>query len=435
VTKDSNRKRSTGKTSNRPAKPYPEFPLYAHPLGYWSKKIKGKIIHFGRWGRIEKGKMKLLPYAASHQAAYDAYKLRMNDAERGKIVEYVVQPEEPNAEGITVKSLCNQFLTAKHRKLNSRNRKISPRTFVEYQQTAKLIADTFGKTRLVETLTAADFDRLWHDLDKKFGPARMRNEINRIKTLFNYGESSIKDFPKVQFGADFTAPEYTPEKGIKLFTPLEIRQALDGGKVQKDGKPIQVPAAPSQLRAMILLGINCGFGNTDVSALRQENLDLKSGWVNFPRPKTKIKRRCPLWPETIAALKAAIAERPKPKDRADSDRVFITPEGHPWVRTKLVGDDADTAKLSRTDAVTRVFGKRLEKLGINGRNNLGFYSLRHTFTTIGLEARDRDAVKALMGHSAHDMLSVYDETGPSDERLQAVTAHVRRWLLGDSVKI
>lgn len=33
----------------KPAKPYPEFPLTAHPAGYWCKKIRGKIHYFGPW--------------------------------------------------------------------------------------------------------------------------------------------------------------------------------------------------------------------------------------------------------------------------------------------------------------------------------------------------------------------------------------------------
>ncbi len=34
------------------------------------------------------------------------------------------------------------------------------------------------------------------------------------------------------------------------------------------------------LKAMILLGINCGFGNTDVANLCVKHLDLKGGWCN-----------------------------------------------------------------------------------------------------------------------------------------------------------
>src|SRR5437016_1300411 len=33
----------------KPSKPYPEFPLTAHPAGYWCKKIRGKIHYFGPW--------------------------------------------------------------------------------------------------------------------------------------------------------------------------------------------------------------------------------------------------------------------------------------------------------------------------------------------------------------------------------------------------
>lgn len=39
----------------RPAKPYPDFPLFAHPTGYWAKKIKGRLHYFGQWGRTIDG--------------------------------------------------------------------------------------------------------------------------------------------------------------------------------------------------------------------------------------------------------------------------------------------------------------------------------------------------------------------------------------------
>jgi hypothetical protein len=43
-------------------------------------------------------------------------------------------------------------------------------------------------------------------------------------------------------------------------------------------------------------------------------LNLDGGWINFPRPKTGVARRAKLWPETVEALKAAIAVRPAPRD-------------------------------------------------------------------------------------------------------------------------
>ena len=75
-----------------------------------------------------------------------------------------------------------------------------------------------------------------------------------------------------------------------MFEADEIRRILD-------------VAGPIR-RAMVLLGANCGFGNTDVATLPQAAVDLDSGWIDFPRPKTEINRRVPLWPETVTALLA-----------------------------------------------------------------------------------------------------------------------------------
>jgi hypothetical protein len=38
---------SSGKPA-KPAKPSPDFPLTAHPAGYWCNKIKGRTHYFGR---------------------------------------------------------------------------------------------------------------------------------------------------------------------------------------------------------------------------------------------------------------------------------------------------------------------------------------------------------------------------------------------------
>jgi integrase len=86
------------------------------------------------------------------------------------------------------------------------------------------------------------------------------------------------------------------------------------------------------MKAMVLLGINCGFGNTDVASIPQSAVDLEAGWIEYPRPKTEIKRRIPIWPETADAMKAAISTRPNPKDGTNSDLCFLTPHGNPFTR-------------------------------------------------------------------------------------------------------
>jgi integrase len=71
----------------------------------------------------------------------------------------------------------------------------------------------------------------------------------------------------------------------------------------------------------------------------------------------------------------------------------------------------------------------LKALGINGRKGLGFYTLRHTFRTVADGAKDQPAVDFIMGHEVPHMSSIYRET-ISEERLKAVTDHVRNWLFG-----
>ncbi len=70
--------------------------------------------------------------------------------------------------------------------------------------------------------------------------------------------------------------------------------------------------------------------------------------------------------------------------------------------------------------------KLLISLGLY-RHRVGFYSLRHSFETIGGESRDQVAVDHIMGHARDDMASVYRER-ISDERLMAVVEQVRQWL-------
>ena len=87
------------------------------------------------------------------------------------------------------------------------------------------------------------------------------------------------------------------------------------------------------------------------------------------------------------------------------------------------------AKQSWVDSVGAQFGKLLHRLGLK-RNKLCFYALRHTFETIGGEARDQVAVDHIMGQARNDMASIYRER-ISDERLRRVTDVIHGWLSSD----
>jgi integrase len=216
----------------------------------------------------------------------------------------------------------------------------------------------------------------------------------------------------IRFGPGFKRPtrktlrKNRAGKAPRMFEAAELRQILE--------------AAGEQLTAMILLGINCGFGNADCGLLPRTALDLKAGWVDFARPKTGISRRCPLWPETVAALKIALVRRPAPKSPADDGLAFITKYGERWYK-----DDSD-------NPISKEMAKVLKELKLH-RPGVNFYALRHTFRTVADESRDQVAVDHIMGHAREDMASVYRER-IGDDRLRAVVDHVRGWLFGEEKK-
>jgi hypothetical protein len=85
---------------------------------------------------------------------------------------------------------------------------------------------------------------------------------------------------------------------------------------------------------------------------------------------------------------------------------------------------------SDPDEALKKYNEQKDAFGINGRKGLGFYTLRHTFRTVADEVKDQPAVDFIRGHEVPHMSSVYRET-ISDQRLKAVTDHVRAWLYAE----
>jgi integrase len=397
----------------KPAKPYPEFPLFPHAVGLWAKKIRGRLHYFGPW--------------ADPDAALNKYLEQRDDLHAGR------KPRSAGSSALTLRDLCNRFLTHKRHRANAGE--ITERTFGDYHATCELLLQAFGRDRVVSDLRPDDFEELRAKLAAQWGPVTLGNAIQRVRSVFRYADTEDLVERPVRFGAGFARPSKKTirleraRKGPRMFEADEIRALVQGALVVGQDGPELVRAGPA-LKAMILLGVNCGFGNADCGTLPLAALDLARGWANYHRPKTGITRRCPLWPETVEALQAALAERPEPKDSADKDLVFITKYGRSWA--KVAGTIRENDRPTPPDnPVSKETRKLLKALGINGHRN--FYALRHTFETIGGEAKDQVTVDAIMGHVREDMATVYRER-ISDERLRAVTDHVRAWLFPPKAK-
>ncbi|HEY2411570.1 MAG TPA: tyrosine-type recombinase/integrase [Pirellulaceae bacterium] len=363
-----------------------DYPLFLHQSGRWAKKVRGKLHYFGKTADDPKGERALLAWLDQKD------ELLAGRTPRTK------------GEGLTVRELCDRFLQAKDQQLDSGD--ISPLTRTDYERTTARIVAQFGKNRLVADLASEDFEALRATIAKTCGPVALGNEIQRVRVVFKYGyDAALFDQP-MRYGPLFKRPSKKvlrlakAAKGPRLFEATDIRRMIESADVQ--------------LKAMVLLAMNCGFGNSDCGTLPLASIQLRDGWLNHHRSKTGVNRRCSLWPETIEALKIAIANRPAVKMPEAEPLVFVTRYGAPW------------AKESFDNPITKEFRKLLDDLKLH-KPGLGFYTLRHVFRTVADEARDQPAINSIMGHSDPSMAGVYRER-IGDDRLQAVTDHVRAWL-------
>jgi integrase len=375
--------------STTPQKPREDFPLFPHARGYWAKKVRGRLVYFGKVSDDPEGK-----------AAINKWLDEKDDRLAGR------EPRAKTPEGATVRGLCNAFMS--HKKALLEAGELCQRTFDEYFATCARLVKAFGRERPVDDLVADDFRHLRAQVAKQWGPVRLSNEIQRVRSVFKYGYDAGLLDKTVRFGPDFKKPSAKVLRKnragrSRMFEPAELQVVL-----KKVGL---------NMKAMILLACNGGLGNADVAGLAFSDVNLKTGWLTYPRPKTGIERRIPLWAETIKALKAAIKARREPKDSAQKNLIFIGTRGESYV-------------CSNGYRVCQEFVRGLTAAKVTRR---GFYSIRHTFQTIGEGARDLSAVQSIMGHAASgsDMSARYRER-VDDDRLQAVVNHVREWLFSDT---
>jgi integrase len=351
----------------KPTKPR-GFPLTANGNGQWSKKIRGRVHYFGKWEEPDK--------------ALQRYLDEKDYLEAGR--------RPPNLDGHTILEVCDRFLIAKRGEVETGD--ITERTFRDYLSNCKLLVSIAGDM-VVEGMTPEDFGEIRTQLKKgkggkEVGTGTLASRVRMARVALRYFEQLTGE--KLKWGKAFREPparlkrKARLEAGIKMHSAEEINAALEATE-------------HPQLRAMIYLGINVAFQNSDFAGLDWEHLDLKGGWHNFEREKTYIPRRGKLWPETINALRALGPKK--------SGRVFTTKYGNEWKNSAIQHEVQD--------------------LGLK------FSWLRKTFRTVAERKGDLIACRLIMGHVAgsQDMDSIYVQK-VYDEKLEAIAEDVRQWLLG-----
>jgi hypothetical protein len=260
-------------TPGEPSKPRPDFPLYPRGAGVWAKKVRGRVHYFGPRDDAD--------------GALARYEEQRDDRHAGR------KPREAAAPA-DVKALANAFLNHKQALVDAGE--LSPRTFADCREACIELVAAFGKHRLLSDLEPADFADLRAKVAKRWGPHRLGKFVQSVRSVFKHAaDADLIDRP-ARFGPGFKRPSKKTlrleraKAGAKLFTAQEARALAVGALVVgKEGPELVRAGVP--LRAMILLALNAGPGNADVVRLPLSALDLETGGLDYPRPKTGIERR------------------------------------------------------------------------------------------------------------------------------------------------
>lgn len=306
-------KTSSKKARTKPRKPRKDFPLFPHANGQWCKKIRGRLHFFGVWD--------------DPQAALATW---LEDKD------YLLAGEErpSRVEGVTVGEIADEYYEAQSQK--TADGELAEITLESNKRTCKRLVEALGLHTPIEALTPNSFSNLRSTLSTTLSARSLGIELQRIRSIFSFAvEQGLTDRPP-RYGTSFKKPSEKAVRrernklGSQMFEADEIRDLLE--------------VAGMPLKAMILLGVNCGFGNRDIAILQKSSVNLKTGVIDFPRPKTEVRRYVTLWPETIAALKEASKMRPAPKDKDDEKYWFITSHGECYVRFAKNGGWRDAVR-------------------------------------------------------------------------------------------
>jgi integrase len=385
MTKTTPKRSGKGETKNlrRKTTKDRDCPLWLHPGGQWTRKIRGKFHYFGRD----------LDIALKRWADEKDYLL-------------AGRPIPRTDSSPSVDQVCNAYLDMLRNKV--RIGQMSAGYLDTQVRCCEMLVDTVGKQTRLHFLSETDWTKLWVHLAEGVAPTTLSSRVLSVRTLAKFA-SKIGPVVRVpdtfQVASSRQCDSYRAKKQDKRFFSKE-----DIHKLLANSTPAFKP--------ILLLAINCGLPGSDIAEIQTDelHLDAQEVWLRITRTKTGTTRRFPLWPETVIAIKDYLKTKPLPLRQQDRDLLFLTGKRRSWrASSSGGGPTADCMAYLRKKA----------KLP-----NAEFYSLRRTFATVASKTRDLPTVRFLMGHKVgqKDILLKHYLAEPTESEIREVVNFVRSWL-------
>lgn len=347
------------KTSKRKTRS-DKFPLTLHPTGQYCKKIKGKIYYFG--SNKKEALHKYLDQATYLHGCQEAEQKLTDD-------------------NMTIKQLCDMYLKYQFSKVQAND--LTAGHHNEQIGSLNRLTAFLECGQKIKNISTIDLQNYKRTLQKThISVYRLNLHISIMKALFHWARENdilenIPNIDAISRGKIIRCVKFT-------FDQEQINQLLS--------------VADVKMQAMILFGLNCGFGCTDCAELKWSDLDRVNTRVKLPRRKTGISRDLPLWPETIKALE---------KIPKTGKLVFYTSKGNPYIRTIFKSDGNGNGKYTTLNTITTQFSRLIKRSGLDVPKGTGFYTLRRTAATMAARSGDPFAVQRLLGHADLQMATRY----------------------------
>lgn len=216
------------KIRRKPKKPRPDFPLTAHRNGQWCKKIRGKIHYFG----------------TDADAALTKYLDQKEDLQAGR------QPPATTG-GLTLADVVNSDLANADERLVAG--KLSALSFRDYKWVGTQMLAHFGRNVDPTEIRRSEFTAFRRKMDTNYAPSRLTKTITVCKRMFSwtYEEQELIDTLS-RWGKKFKAASKKEGR--------QAKEAAGPKSFKADELWTLIEAASSPLSAMVLLGVNAGFG-------------------------------------------------------------------------------------------------------------------------------------------------------------------------------
>lgn len=285
-------------------------------------------------GNVESAKSLQL----SKEEGLDPFKIISNEG-KAVWIDRLQQAKKKGDQSDNALKLAKDWLESKKLKVEGKTR--SPGHWANLQREITAFVNWFGADKSVTEINGLTFSQ-WHDhLVKQMNAGEMgasaaKKYQGTAKTWINWlwENDQIASLPKnlknkdLIFEITYSEPVPWAKEDLHFVLPY------------CKGKPMEL---------WLLLMANLGMTNSEVAAIKHEDVDWTSGMITLGRNKTKRFKRVPvitipLWKTTFDLLKKHRSEHP--------EFVLVNEEGNPlWFEGLETNDETDEDEYTKYDNI------------------------------------------------------------------------------------